>query len=179
MPKTCDVMLHAGDMLMTNRMYSQSKSIKKLKDIGRFFGKISDSVPLSAVIGGNHDYIMPILGQEEVSRLFFPARFLVDQFLLIPFDDPSSAQLIDPETVADTVDPSLLSRSLLLFASPFSIGKSKNRAFQMPRGSPLIDSFLSSLPRGLSLFLLFLFLAIGDQKRVERDRKVDSQRRNG
>lgn len=60
----CDILIHTGDILMTNRYRSRYTSIQKIKD----FIKWTESLPVKdniIIIGGNHDFIL-----EETKNLF-------------------------------------------------------------------------------------------------------------
>lgn len=71
-----DVLIHCGDILMTNRIFSQEASVQKLIHFNQWLQ--SEAVPINekVVIAGNHDYIIERLGSNETQRLLSAATYL-------------------------------------------------------------------------------------------------------
>jgi len=98
-----DVFIHAGDILMTNSLYSVNTSIERLRNFNAW---LSESVhcPYKIVIAGNHDKIIEHLGPEKAQAVLSEAIYL----------ENSSVEV----------------GSLLIYGTPMSSGRSHNKAFQ-------------------------------------------------
>jgi predicted phosphodiesterase len=98
----CDILLHCGDIMMTNRFFSNAASVKKLNNFNSWLGTVRAKQRL--VIGGNHDRLLEVLGKEKVQSILTNGVYLLNE----------NVQL----------------GNLTAWASPLSAGKSRNRAFQ-------------------------------------------------
>lgn len=98
----CDILIHAGDIFMTNRMTSTEGSIYELRKFNEWLGKLDAKYKL--VIGGNHDLVLETLGKERSQELLSNALYLCN----------SGVELL----------------GLNIFGTPLSRGHSANRAFQ-------------------------------------------------
>jgi hypothetical protein len=97
-----DIFIHAGDILMTNRMLTTARSIQKLNEFNDWLSTID--CPSRIVICGNHDKVIEDLGHERVSELLSNATYLQNSFVEI--------------------------NSIRIWGSPLSSGRSDNSAFQ-------------------------------------------------
>lgn len=99
----CDLLIHAGDILMSSRLVSASGAIRKYVDFNRWLGTLdADRI---IVIGGNHDMHLESLLPEQLRTIFTNAMYL--------------------ENSSCEVKP-----GFRVFGSPASKGHSGNRAFQ-------------------------------------------------
>mmetsp|Transcript_27763 Transcript_27763/g.70818 ORF Transcript_27763/g.70818 Transcript_27763/m.70818 type:complete len:322 (-) Transcript_27763:223-1188(-) len=105
-----DILLHAGDILSRNACarqnngISHSKARAALRDFNRWLGTLP--YKSKVVIGGNHDATLEALGTEQAQQLLSNAIYLQD----------SSARV----------------EGLVIYGTPWSNGRSANRAFQSP-----------------------------------------------
>lgn len=99
---SCDVLIHCGDVMMVSKHYSQRTSLKKLMQFNTWLGTCNAKQRI--VIGGNHDDLFEKLGKERVRDLLTNGCYLENDNCNIG--------------------------SLSAWATPFSTGKSPNRAFQ-------------------------------------------------
>jgi hypothetical protein len=97
-----DVFIHCGDILITNRRFSTATSIEKLKRFNTWLQSVDAKHRI--VIGGNHDEVMEKLGKAEVQSLLTNASYLEHDYFEID--------------------------KIRFWGSPYSEGKSKNKAFQ-------------------------------------------------
>jgi len=100
---TGDIFIHAGDILMTNSLYSINASVERLR---KFNAWLLESVhcPSKIVIAGNHDKIIEHLGPEKTQSVLSEAIYLENSFVEVG--------------------------SILIYGTPMSSGASHNRAFQ-------------------------------------------------
>ena len=98
----CDMLIHCGDVMMTSKHFSDKVSIKKLQLFNDWLEMCEATERI--VIAGNHDTFMEKIGQKEVQSILTNARYLVNEHFTIG--------------------------SLTAWATPLSMGKSPNRAFQ-------------------------------------------------
>jgi predicted phosphodiesterase len=98
----CDILIHAGDILMTSRVQSSTKVKTKLKKFNDWMKEQSASCKI--VIGGNHDKLLEELSSDELSKIFTDCTYLCN----------------------DGIE----AMGLKIWASPCSQGASDNRAFQ-------------------------------------------------
>jgi predicted phosphodiesterase len=98
----CDILVHAGDILMTGRMISHERAEYEMARFNKWLGKQSAAHRL--VIGGNHDLVLETLGHEQSQALLTHATYLCN----------SSTDVM----------------GLHIFGSPLSTGASGNCAFQ-------------------------------------------------
>lgn len=98
----CDILIHAGDILMTSRFASRDSARRKLSEFNAWLGRQPARHRL--VIAGNHDLILERLTRAEVNAIFSNATYLCND--------------------------SALCEGLRVFGTPASHGESDNRAFQ-------------------------------------------------
>ena len=97
-----DIFIHAGDILMTNRLLTTARSIQKLNEFNDWLSTIDCSSKI--VICGNHDKIIEDLGHERVTQILSNATYLQNSFVEV--------------------------NSIRIWGSPLSSGRSGNSAFQ-------------------------------------------------
>ena len=129
-----DILIHAGDIFMTNRMISTNRSVSELEKFNDWIGK--QDAKHKIVIGGNHDLVLETLGKDRSQSILSNAIYLCN----------SGIELF----------------GLKIFGTPLSRGHSANRAFQSTEflhdtmqsisefqslGGP-IDIFISHGPNG-------------------------------
>lgn len=97
-----DILIHCGDILMTSRLSSVMSGLKKLL----WFNEWIKSVPCKhkIVIGGNHDGVMEKIGKVAVQSVLSNAKYLENDLLEC--------------------------EGLKIWGTPYSAGKSSNKAFQ-------------------------------------------------
>mmetsp|Transcript_3500 Transcript_3500/g.5770 ORF Transcript_3500/g.5770 Transcript_3500/m.5770 type:complete len:471 (+) Transcript_3500:39-1451(+) len=100
----CDVLIHCGDILMTNRFFSKTATLKKVRKFNEWLGKCP--AKQRYVIAGNHDRFFEILGKENIQALLSNGNYVINE------------------------NVSLGNSNLTAWATPLSSGKSRNRAFQ-------------------------------------------------
>lgn len=103
-----DVLIHCGDVLMLNRLYTVESSDAKLRQFNNWMSALPHKEKV--VVGGNHDFRMGQLGAARVQSLLSGCEYL--------------------ENEART-----LKCGLRVFGSPASFANStasQNRAFQLP-----------------------------------------------
>lgn len=98
----CDLLIHAGDILMRGRMMPKRKAIGKLEKFNEWLALVPATHKV--VIGGNHDRILEQLGAERVQSILTNATYMCNTSLHI--------------------------LGVHIFASPISSGRSGNDAFQ-------------------------------------------------
>jgi predicted phosphodiesterase len=98
----CDILVHAGDILMTGRMISHERAIHEMNCFNKWLGKQNAAHRL--VVGGNHDLVLETLGHEQSQALLTQATYLCNS--------------------------SVEAMGLHIFGTPLSTGDSENRAFQ-------------------------------------------------
>jgi len=98
----CDILIHAGDILMTGRMVSTHEATRKISEFNDWLGR--QPIKHRIVLAGNHDVVLEELGMEGASRLLSNATYLCNS-----------------ETTA---------MGLRIWGTPLSSGKSGNSAFQ-------------------------------------------------
>jgi predicted phosphodiesterase len=98
----CDLLVHAGDILMTGRMISHERAEYEMTRFNKWLGKQRAAHRL--VIGGNHDLVLETLGHEQSQALLTHATYLCN----------NSTDVM----------------GLHVFGSPLSTGASGNSAFQ-------------------------------------------------
>lgn len=97
-----DIFIHAGDILMTNRMLSTTRSIEKLHEFNEWLSTIP--CPTKVVICGNHDKVVEDIGLEQVSNILTNGVYLQNSSIEV--------------------------NSIRIWGSPLSSGRSGNSAFQ-------------------------------------------------
>jgi predicted phosphodiesterase len=97
-----DIFIHAGDIMMTNRMTSHYKGVQKLTDFNEWLGDINCVEKI--VVAGNHDKVIESLGSQEAQAVLSHATYL----------ENSSVAVGD----------------IKIWGSPLSSGRSGNSAFQ-------------------------------------------------
>jgi predicted phosphodiesterase len=98
----CDTLIHCGDVMMTSKYFSHAVSLRKLQDFNVWLGTCNAKQRL--VIGGNHDNYLERIGPEAVQSVLTNAQYLLNDHCKVG--------------------------QLSAWATPLSIGKSPNRAFQ-------------------------------------------------
>lgn len=104
LPK-CDLLIHAGDILLRSRLYSRDHSLRKYKSFAKWFEK--QQATHKIILGGNHDMHLEEFSQSELEDIF-----------------PRSKNIFYLHNELITLN------GLNIFACPFSHGRSQNRAFQ-------------------------------------------------
>lgn len=74
---TCDIFVHCGDILMTDRYFSKDDGIQKLKKFNNWLGQISS--PTKIVIAGNHDKIIETIGVDATNGLITNGSYLENE----------------------------------------------------------------------------------------------------
>jgi predicted phosphodiesterase len=106
----CDVLIHAGDILMSSRFISEASAIRKYEKFNEWLGdlKVNSKIKHIFVIGGNHDCHLQAMGCSQAQELLNNATFLSNGTQLISGDEASTA----------------------IFGSSASRGASGNKAWQ-------------------------------------------------
>jgi predicted phosphodiesterase len=97
-----DVFIHAGDIFMTGRIFSDSRGNERIEDFNQWLEGLDFKSKI--VIGGNHDKPIERAGLETVQQLLSNAIYLENQSVVVD--------------------------SLTVFGCPLSRGHSSNCAFQ-------------------------------------------------
>ena len=102
----CDLLIHAGDILMSSRFVSAQGRIQKYREFNDWLGTLllEKKVKKIVVIGGNHDTTLELLPLKEVEALLSNATFLCNNATKVG--------------------------GFTCFGSPVSSGRSGNSAFQ-------------------------------------------------
>lgn len=98
----CHTLIHCGDILMTSKYFSYPLARRKLEDFNNWLK--SCPADQRIVIAGNHDHFMEFLGKDEVQSILTGGAYLVNE----------CANL----------------NNLTAWATPLSVGRSPNKAFQ-------------------------------------------------
>ena len=98
-----DILIHAGDMLLTGRRFSQKACLEKLQDFNEWLGTLPHR--LKVVVAGNHDAVAPVIKKDEMKSLLSNATYLQN----------------------DVIEWN----GMRIFGSPVSWGHSPNSAFQI------------------------------------------------
>ena len=98
----CDILIHAGDILMTSRKLSPQYAYQKYQEFHEWFSM--QPARHKIFIGGNHDRLLEQLSPQELKILFPNVTYLCNTFLTI--------------------------EGLTIFGTPMSLGDSGNQAFQ-------------------------------------------------
>ena len=99
----CDILVHTGDILFCGRKQSLSTQIEKMRKFDAWM-KAQGPSSQRIVVGGNHDKILELLSDKQMKEVMPNCVVLHNQKL--------------------TID------GLQFYGSPYSRGRSKNRAFQ-------------------------------------------------
>ena len=99
----CDILIHAGDILMTSRFISDDECKRKYHNFNKWLGSLT-GIQHKVIIAGNHDRLLQQLSKEELDKIFTNCTILDNT-------------LIELE-------------GLNIFGSPLSTGTSNNKAFQ-------------------------------------------------
>ena len=122
----CDILIHAGDILMTNRMMSAAGAARKAESFDAWLR--AQPAQHRVVVAGNHDHILETLGPDGAQRLLPSATYLCN----------SGAELM----------------GLRLWGTPLSHGRSANRAFQSPAFRAAALRAAAALPpRGVDVLI--------------------------
>jgi hypothetical protein len=98
----CDLLIHSGDIMMLNRHFSLESCLQKVEEFNVWLGKLP--AKQKVIIAGNHDKIFEVLGEESVQKMLTNAIYLCNSSITIA--------------------------GYKIFGTPYSRGKSGNRAFQ-------------------------------------------------
>lgn len=98
----CDILIHAGDILMSSRVQSEAKVKHKLRDFNNWMKQQDASYKI--VVGGNHDKLLEEFPEEILKEIFTDCTYLCN-------------------TAIDAM-------GVKIWASPCSQGASDNKAFQ-------------------------------------------------
>ena len=115
----CDILIHTGDIFMTGKYRSRSTSIRKLQE----FNEWTKTLPAERVIliGGNHDFILETLSEEEI-------ELLLDNIIYL---QNSTVSL----------------HNFHFIGCPFSSGISGNNTFQSQSFKDQSDQFITECKR--------------------------------
>jgi len=98
----CDVFIHTGDILFVSRKKSLHCNLKKMEAFNLWLGALPATHKV--VVAGNHDIPLEVLPRAHVTKLLSSAVYLCNQAVVV--------------------------EGLRLFGTPYSSGRSANRAFQ-------------------------------------------------
>lgn len=100
-----DIFVHCGDIFMTSSKYSTFESMARLKKFNQWLGK-DDQIPCAhkVVVGGNHDWVLEHLGEEESAAILTNCIYSVNNVFTL--------------------------YGLNFYCCPLSRGASGNKAFQ-------------------------------------------------
>ena len=107
LPK-CDILIHAGDILMKSRKLTIEQAVNKLIHFNDWIG--SQEATYKIVIGGNHDQLLQNLDASSLFNIFTKCSYLCN----------TSKEVHLPH----------ISRPLIITGLPVSLGASTNEAFQ-------------------------------------------------
>lgn len=110
-----DVLIHAGDIMMTSRKFSSKDCARKAADFNEWLGEATQ-VSHKVVIGGNHDAYLESLGAAGARSALSNATFL--EFEELCLSHPRHPRRVAP---------------LWVYGAPFSHGHSGNDAYQLRR----------------------------------------------
>lgn len=97
-----DIFIHSGDIFMTNRMLTTTRSIQILQEFNDWLSTIPCSHKV--VICGNHDKVIEDIGMEQVSKILSNGIYLQNSFIEVD--------------------------GIKIWGTPLSSGRSGNSAFQ-------------------------------------------------
>jgi predicted phosphodiesterase len=103
----CDILIHCGDILMTSRKFSTSFTLHKYRQFNEWLGRVAVNIKYRFILGGNHDRLLETLSKEDLLQLFSNGIYLKNESYTI-------------EELG----------GLRVFGTPYSHGKSGNKAFQ-------------------------------------------------
>lgn len=98
----CDIFVHCGDILMVSRLFSDKAGRQNLVKFNEWMSRIPAKIKI--VIGGNHDNALEKLGKDAAKQLFSHCTYLENEVVTV--------------------------EGYTIFATPYSNGSSKNKAFQ-------------------------------------------------
>lgn len=99
----CDILFHAGDILMTSRFISDDECRRKYHKFNDWLGTLT-GVKHKVIIGGNHDRLLQQLTKEELDKIFTNCTYLDNKMIEI--------------------------EEMNFYGSSLSSGTSNNKAFQ-------------------------------------------------
>ena len=76
-----DVLVHAGDFLMMNALFSKELSLEKIKDFNDWLGTLPHEEKI--VICGNHDTSAEALGKDKLKSIFSNATYLENDLMYL------------------------------------------------------------------------------------------------
>ena len=115
-----DVLIHAGDILTLNRHLSTKYTRdNKVRDVGGWFDSLTQIKGDKIVIGGNHDLALETMGKDVVNDVFQKST-----------KTDSRIRYLEDEKYICYIAKAHTSKSLVIYGTPVSYGRSKNRAFQ-------------------------------------------------
>ena len=123
LPK-CDILIHAGDILMKSRKLSIEQAVNKLIHFNDWFG--SQDATHKIVIGGNHDQLLQNLDESSVFNIFTKCTYLCNSSI--------------------SVDIPGFSRPLIIAGLPVSLGDSTNEAFQTEEFVRDTQEYIQTIP---------------------------------
>lgn len=98
----CHILVHCGDIALQGRVYSDTESILFYKNFNNWLATLPCKNKI--VIGGNHDYYLEKIGQNEAQKILSNCIYLVNSSINI--------------------------YGINFFGSPINMGNSKNKAYQ-------------------------------------------------
>ena len=116
----CDILIHAGDILMTSRKYSRAGAYENFQNFNEWLGQ--QPARHKIIIGGNHDKLLQKLSKSELNELFSNGTYLCNELLEI--------------------------EGLRIFGTPLSRGDSGNQAFQSKEFATATQNILSQYTPG-------------------------------
>lgn len=113
----CDILIHAGDILMKSRKLTTAKALEKLRQFNDWFG--SQSATYKIVVGGNHDIVLWNLTSPNDNETYAQHREFIQNGVF------TKAIYLCNSSI------SLYNGALTVVGSPMSVGQgSNNHAFQ-------------------------------------------------
>jgi|EP00505_MAST-04D_sp_SCG-Rhode-Island_P000428 predicted phosphohydrolase len=74
-----DVLLHTGDFLMMNPLFSTARSLEKMREFNEWLGRLPHAEKI--LIGGNHDKILETLGKDASQEILSNCTYLENDFV--------------------------------------------------------------------------------------------------
>lgn len=117
LPNSCQVLIHAGDILMSSSFLSKGGAISKLHAFNDWLGQ--QAIPNIIVVAGNHDLVMEQLSTAEIQAILTNAVYLCNSSVTVC--------------------------GLTVWGTPLSRGRSHNSAFQSREFADITQSTINEL----------------------------------
>lgn len=118
----CDIFVHCGDILMVSRMFSDKAGKQSLVKFNEWLSKIPAKIKI--VVGGNHDAALEHLGKDTAKQILSSCTYLENELITVG--------------------------GYTIFATPYSNGSSKNKAFQ---SQACHDEAVASCPDNVDILI--------------------------